>query len=162
MVAGALGHVCRAGSIKPRKPRQPSCNHQKEVYRVSDTTNIFEQIPDNDTFGGRFSRARDAIGLSTRELAWRLGVKTATINAWETDRSQPGSRRLALLSGLLGVSLSWLLHGVGLGPMETETAESDEAFGNRLARLKTLHLETGQLILQIQGDLDRLSAVPAR
>ncbi|ODT31913.1 MAG: transcriptional regulator [Kaistia sp. SCN 65-12] len=126
---------------------------------MSDTPNIFEQKPDNDTFGGRFSRARDASGLTTRELAWRLGVKTATIHAWETDRSQPGSRRLALLSGLLGVSLSWLLHGIGIGPKEAESDTSGEAFENRLMRLKQLHVETGHLIGQIESELDR--RVPA-
>lgn len=124
---------------------------------MSDTPNIFEQKPDNDTFGGRFSRARDVAGLSTKELAWRLGVKTSTIHAWETDRSQPGSRRLALLSGLLGVSLSWLLHGVGIGPVESELELSEEALENRLVRLKQLHLETGDLLGKIQGDLDRLA-----
>jgi transcriptional regulator with XRE-family HTH domain len=126
---------------------------------VSDTPNIFEQKPDNDTFGGRFSRARDAAGLTTKELAWRLGVKSATINAWETDRSQPGSRRLSLLSGILGVSLSWLLHGIGIGPKATESSAFDDAFENRLTRLKQLHVETGHLIGQIESELDR--RVPA-
>lgn len=129
---------------------------------MSDTTNIFEQIPDNDTFGGRFSRARDASGLTTKELAWRLGVKTATIKAWETDRSQPGSRRLALLSGLLGVSLSWLLHGVGIGPLESETQEPDDPFGEQFARIKLLHAETGNLIGQIENSLDRRNALASR
>lgn len=129
---------------------------------MSNTPNIFEQKPDNDTFGGRFSRARDAAGLSTRELAWRLGVKVATVNAWETDRSQPGSRRLALLSGLLGVSLSWLLHGIGIGPAETESGETGEAVENRLVRLRQLHVETGHLIGQIESDLDRLAVASGR
>lgn len=124
---------------------------------MSDTTTIFEQKPDNDTFGGRFSRARDASGLTTKELAWRLGVKAATVHAWETDRSQPGSRRLALLSGLLGVSLSWLLHGIGIGPSESASDVAGEAFENRLIKLRQLHLETGNLLGQIQSDLNRLS-----
>lgn len=129
---------------------------------MSDTTNIFEQKPDNDTFGGRFSRARDAAGLTTKELAWRLGIKSATVNAWETDRSQPGSRRLALLSGLLGVSLSWLLHGVGIGPIQAESSDSDEALEVRLAKLKQLHVETGHLLGQIESDLDRMTLASAR
>lgn len=123
---------------------------------MPDTTNIFEENPDFDTFGGRLSRARDASGLSVKDLAWRLGVKIATINAWETDRSQPGSHRLANLSGLLNVSLSWLLHGVGTGPADPDQDPSAEAFGEQLARLKLLHAETGQLIGRIQNDLDRL------
>lgn len=158
-VTGAFGHAYGAGPVGRRNRNKQN----QEVYRVSDTTNIFEQMPDSDTFGGRFSRARDAIGLSTKELAGRLGVKTATIHAWETDRSQPGSRRLALLSGLLGVSLSWLLHGVGIGPIEVdESRDSEDGFGDQLSKLRQLHLETGNLISQIQGDLDRIAVVSGR
>jgi transcriptional regulator with XRE-family HTH domain len=125
---------------------------------VSDTTNIFEEKPDFDTFGGRFSRARDASGLSIKDLAWQLGVKMATINAWETDRSQPGSHRLTKLSGMLGVSLSWLLHGIGIGPIDRDEEQSTDAVAEQLARLRLLHAETGQLIGRIQSDLDRLGA----
>jgi ribosome-binding protein aMBF1 (putative translation factor) len=153
-VVDVVGHVCRAAPVE----RHNHSKHHQEVYRVSDTTNIFEQKPDNDTFGGRFSRARDVAGLSTKDLAWRLGVKTTTINAWETDRSQPGSRRLPLLSGLLGVNLAWLLHGVGTGPVEVSLNDSEEVFDDRLAELKRLHAETGNLIGQIQGEFDRLAA----
>lgn len=125
---------------------------------MPNTMNIFEESPDHDTFGGRFSRARDASGLSTENLAWRLGVKATTINAWETDRSLPGSHRLTLLSGLMGVSLSWLLYGIGTGPSEPTDDETADAVADQLARLKLLHLETGQLLGTIQGNLDRLSS----
>ena len=125
---------------------------------MSDTTNIFEQFPDFDTFGGRLSRARDASGMSVRDLAWRLGVRMATVNAWERDRSQPGSHRLSHLSGLLGVSLSWLLHGVGTGPALDDEEPSNDAFAEQLAKLKDLHAETGQLISRIQGGLCQIAA----
>ena len=85
---------------------------------MSDTTTIFEQEQDLDTFGGRLSRARAASGLSEKELAWRLGVKQATIQAWECDRSQPNAQRMIRLSGLLGVSLLWFLQGIGYGPAD--------------------------------------------
>lgn len=127
-----------------------------EVYRVSDTTNIFEQSPDLDTFGGRLSRARDASGLSVKELAWQLGVEMATINAWESDRSQPSSHRFSYLTGLLGVTLSWLLHGVGSGPVEFDEP-STEIFAEQLSRLKLMHSEAGQLINAIQGELRSIS-----
>ena len=87
---------------------------------MSDTTTIFEYEQDLDTFGGRLSRARAASGLSTKELAWRLGVKSSTINAWECDRSQPSALRMDMLSGILSISLSWLLHGVGAAPADPD------------------------------------------
>jgi transcriptional regulator with XRE-family HTH domain len=127
---------------------------------VSDTTNIYEETPDLDTIGGRLSRAREASGLSIKHLALRLGVKMATVQAWESDRSQPGSHRLTTLSGLLGVSLSWILHGVGLGPSdEREAAHKTEMLNAQLDRLVLLHAETGQLINRLQNDIERLGAV---
>jgi transcriptional regulator with XRE-family HTH domain len=129
------------------------------VNRVSDTTNIYEETPDLDTIGGRLSRAREASGMSVKQLAWRLGVKMSTINAWESDRSQPGAHRLNMVSGILNVSLSWVLHGVGTGPIEPED-DSDmiETVGAQLDRLKLLHAETGSLIVRLQNDMDRLAA----
>jgi len=121
---------------------------------VSDTTTIFEEEPDLDTFGGRLSRALDVSDLNTRELAWRLGVRTATVREWETDRSQPGSHRLDKLSGLLNVSLSWLLHGVGTAPAEHREQHEIGLICEQLAKLKLLHAQTGQLIGSIEQRLD--------
>lgn len=123
---------------------------------MPDTTTIFEQILDIDTFGGRLSRARDASGLGVKDLAWRLGIKSAAVSAWEADRSLPSSHRLTQLSGMLNVSLSWMLHGIGSGPAEedgTDLDASNERLGAQLARLKALHAETSRLINQIQQDL---------
>lgn len=125
---------------------------------MSDTTNIYEESPDLDTIGGRLSRAREASGLSIKQLAMRLGVKTATVQAWESDRSQPGSHRLTMLSGLLGVSLSWILHGVGIAPAEEMEASQKAGLLNaQLDRLVLLHAETGQLINRLQSDMERLN-----
>lgn len=128
---------------------------------MSDAATIFEQDQDLDTFGGRLSRAREASGLSTRELAWRLGVRQATIDAWERDRSQPSAQRMNRLSGLLGVSLSWMLHGVGTAPAYPDEEPAASIVGEQLAKLKLLHAETGRLIGRIESRLDRLSRSPA-
>ncbi len=125
---------------------------------MPDTANIYDGIQDLDTIGGRLSRAREAAALSVKELAWRLGVKVATINAWECDRSQPGAHRMNTLAGLLGVSLSWLLHGIGMAPVEREAEITAEAIAGQLERLVALHSETGQLIDRLQSDLARIGA----
>ncbi|WP_375175698.1 helix-turn-helix domain-containing protein [Pseudooceanicola sp.] len=70
---------------------------------------------DSATFGDRLAAARDAAGMSQNDLARRLGVKTSTLRAWEEDQSEPRANRLQMLSGLLGVSLPWLLTGTGEG-----------------------------------------------
>jgi HTH-type transcriptional regulator, cell division transcriptional repressor len=134
-------------------------NKPQEVGRVSDTTNIYEETPDMDTIGGRISRARDTAGLSVEEVAWRLGVKIATVNAWESDRTLPGSHRLNKLAGMLNVSISWLLHGVGTAPTEHDDRQRTvDKVTLQLEKLKLLHLETGHLIGQIQKELDSIGA----
>ena len=125
---------------------------------MSDATNIYEEKPDLDTVGGRLSRAREASGLTVKELAWRLGVKIATVNAWERDRSQPGSHRLTILAGLLQVSLSWILHGVGTSPWDADATAGTAVMNSQIDRLRLLHAETGEIIDRLQTDIDRLSA----
>ena len=66
-----------------------------------------------DTLGGRIVHARELQDLTTAQLARRVGVKTATLHEWETDRSEPRSNRLLTLAGMLNVSPTWLLTGEG-------------------------------------------------
>ena len=74
------------------------------------------------TFGDRLAGAREAAGLSRKDLARRLGVKLKTLAAWEDDLAEPRANKLQMLAGLLNVSLSWLLTGQGEG-----VAAPDEA-----------------------------------
>lgn len=122
------------------------------------TTTIYSETPDTDTLGGRLSRARDAVGLSTAQLARRIGVQTSTIQAWESDRSQPRANRLSMLAGVLNVSLSWLLYGVGTSPSYESEAEMAESVALQLDRLKRLHKETADIIGQIERDIGRYAA----
>ncbi len=71
--------------------------------------------PEAATFGDRLAAAREAAGMSTEELARRLGVKVTTMQGWEADRSEPRANRLQMLSGILNVSIVWLLTGEGEG-----------------------------------------------
>jgi transcriptional regulator with XRE-family HTH domain len=145
-----------AGNIQKATSDNPIIKRKRGV---PDTMNIYEQKPDMDTMGGRLSRARDASGLTARDLAWRLGVKIATVNAWERDRSQPATHRLNMLSGLLNVSISWLLHGVGASPADPLERLAAEKVNGQLERLRSLHAETGQLIGRITEELGNLGRV---
>ncbi len=122
---------------------------------MQDTVHIYTDSPDGDTMGGRLSRARDAVGFSVSELARRLGVKATTIQAWESDRSQPRANRLAMLAGVLNVSLSWLLHGVGVSPADESRSELVNAVSANLKRIRKLQDETNRLVTQIEADLAR-------
>ena len=67
------------------------------------------------TFGDRLADARETLGMSVEDLAARLGVKPATLAAWENDTRDPRANRVSMLAGLLNVSLRWLLTGEGEG-----------------------------------------------
>lgn len=74
------------------------------------------------TFGDRLAGAREAAGLDQKGLASKLGVKPAVIAAWEDDLKEPRANRLQMVSGILGVSMTWLLTGAGEGPEAPDDA----------------------------------------
>ena len=78
---------------------------------------------DHATFGDRLTAARDAQGMTSSELARRLGVKLKTVEAWENDTSEPRANKLQMVAGLLNVSIRWLLTGEGEGVSEPATPE---------------------------------------
>ena len=153
-----IGSIFMMSGIRHPRSSGSSQRTTKGVARVPDTATIYSEIPDNDTLGGRLSRARDAVGLSAAQLARRIGVPSSTIQAWESDRSQPRANRLSMLAGVLNVSLSWLLHGIGTSPDEDGTPEMAESVAVQLDRLKRLHVETAEVIRQIERDIGRIAA----
>ncbi len=101
----------------------------------------------DDTLGGRIVHAREAAGLTTKELAARLGVAAKTVGNWESDRAEPRSNKLNTLAGLLGVSPTWLLAGQGAAPLETTTADASEV-QDEIVRIKA---EASRLVNRIES-----------
>lgn len=84
--------------------------------------------PEASTFGDRVAGARDQAGMTQQQLAKRLGVRLATLRAWEDDLSEPRANRLSIMAGLLNVSMMWLMNGEGEGvdgPNETTPVAPD-------------------------------------
>lgn len=82
------------------------------------------------TFGDRVAAARDAAGMTQKQLAKRLGVKLTTLQGWEDDLSEPRANRLSMMAGLLNVSMMWLINGEGEGlaaPVEAGQVPDDLA-----------------------------------
>lgn len=64
----------------------------------------------NDTgLGPRLKELREAAGMSQTELAKIAGVSRNAVSQWEAGRTQPNSRRLALISRALKVSLDRMM-----------------------------------------------------
>ena len=57
----------------------------------------------------RFRELREKAGLTTAELAKRIGVSQAAASQWDTGRKFPSSETLCKLADLYGVSLDYLL-----------------------------------------------------
>jgi HTH-type transcriptional regulator, cell division transcriptional repressor len=112
------------------------------------------------TYGDRITWAREAAGLSSRDLAQRLGVRLTTVQAWENDRAEPRANRLQMMAGLLGVSLRWLLTGMGDGldapPGETVTHPDQRALLGDLARLRNQTISMNRQIDQIEHRLRQM------
>lgn len=107
----------------------------------------FDWGDEASTFGDRLALAREAAGMDQTQLARRLGVKLSTIRNWEDDRSEPRANRLQMLTGLLGVSIVWLLTGDGEGsptPATSDPLDQSDA-ASLLGELRELRLAQNNL-----------------
>jgi len=119
-------------------------------------TTILSEVPDLDTVGGRINRAREALDLTTAQMARRVGVTTATATSWETNSSQPRANRMTMLAGVLNVSPTWLIFGLGESPTD-ETLQSELALlKSDLARARRAHEELGKVIGSLEVHIARL------
>lgn len=98
------------------------------------------------TFGDRLTAAREAAGLSSCDLAQRLGVRLKTVQAWENDMMEPRANRVQMLAGMLNVSLIWLLTGEGAGVVPPDARpELPEGAVELLAEMREVRAGIGSL-----------------
>ncbi|MBQ2260960.1 MAG: helix-turn-helix domain-containing protein [Loktanella sp.] len=109
--------------------------------------------PEAATFGDRLAGAREAAGMSQKDLAKSLGVKLSTLISWENDTGEPRANRLQMLAGMLGVSLGWLMTGQGDG-----LGAPDDAV-EMPADVVALMQEMRKLRAQMANTLDRMGQV---
>ncbi|PTV96966.1 Xre family transcriptional regulator [Rhodobacter aestuarii] len=110
------------------------------------------------TFGDRLSAARDAAMHSRASLAEKLGVAPDIYDSWEDDSAMPRANQIQMLSGMLGVSLAWLLTGEGPGIPAPHDAAQAEAELERLtedlhatqARMEQLEERVRQMMLRLE------------
>lgn len=109
---------------------------------------------DKATMGDRISAARENAGLSVKDLAQKLGVRVKTLSGWEADEREPRANYLRTLSGVLGVSLIWLLTGEGQGVNATGDAPGREAM---LSEIRTLQQSMADAARRLER-LERMMA----
>ncbi len=131
--------------------------HSETVYPAVETPGdngigTMSNSSSDYTLGERICKARDIAGLSTAQLARRLGIKTATMHSWESDRSEPRSNKLVLLAGILNVSPTWLLVGRGAPPVAEDTATD----------IDSLRVALDKIQKQAQGLAEEIAVLQSR
>ena len=96
---------------------------------------------DAATFGDRVAAAREYLSMSEQDLAKRLGIKVETVTKWENDLAEPRANKLQMLSGVLNVSLRWLLTGEGDELEGAADAPLDQAVNDILREMRALKSE---------------------
>jgi transcriptional regulator with XRE-family HTH domain len=114
-----------------------------------------------DTLGGRIVYAREAQDLTTSQLARRMGVKTETLQGWETDRAEPRSNRLLTLAGMLNVSPTWLLTGAGESPVDSLTETEMMHIRDSVVRMREQVLTLVDELEQLQKRLESYESYQA-
>lgn len=61
------------------------------------------------TFGEKIVSSRNALGLTQKELAARLGITATRLNYWEKDKRQPDVLMIQTIAEALGVSADYLI-----------------------------------------------------
>lgn len=113
------------------------------------------------TLGDRVVAAREATGLTQKDLARQLGVKLKTVQAWEDDRTEPRANKAQMMSGVLGVSLTWLLSGEGDGvPEPAETPELGADLTSTLNDIRKLKAELSQSVRKLGAIEKQLRRIP--
>ncbi len=107
--------------------------------------------------GERIARARQAKGLTQKQLAQRLGIKRTTLHNWETERSAPRANRVNQLAGVLDVPLLWLIAG-SESPPSVQAPELNEttAIEAKVRRAETLVNELSSLLVDIRAQTRRV------
>ena len=119
-------------------------------------TNAFKPDPyysdRQATFGDRLYAARDAAGLSQKLLASKLGVKSKTVQAWESDSTEPRANKLQMVSALLNVSMVWLMSGLGSGisPPGELSPNPENEINIILKELREIHVSSEALTKRIK------------
>ncbi|MCK0143254.1 helix-turn-helix transcriptional regulator [Aliiroseovarius sp. F20344] len=108
------------------------------------------------TFGDRLAAARESENMSQSALAKRLGIKVKTLRGWEEDLSEPRANKLQMVSGVLNVSMRWLLTGEGAGVEEPALEDGDTP------EVRDLLLEIRDIKMQMARSADQLGRLEKR
>lgn len=113
----------------------------------------------NKLFGNRIKDSRINKGYGVSQLASRIGVKPETLKKWESGETEPRPNKVNKLSGILGVSMVWLLVGddtdgsnTSHSPEFSETQQLEE----KIDRAEKLISDLSFLLVDIRAQSRRI------
>ncbi len=113
------------------------------------------------TVGERISDAREAKGFSSLDLAERLGVKSESVENWESNTSSPRANRLAMLAGVLDVSLFWLLDGSLDHEPGSIRSNRVDVVAQKLEQIVRMQEDLGKLVNEITEEVAEIQRIDA-
>ncbi len=130
---------------------------------MDDTSDRNWYADDAATFGDRLAAAREAQGATQKTLARRMGIALKTLEGWENDLREPRANKLQMLSGILDVSMSWLLTGEGQGAPEISEPESPELTEllGEMRKLKTEMQQSAERMGVLEKRLKKVALQPS-
>ncbi len=129
-----------------------------DTAAIDDTAVPHDYSDESSTFGDRLVLARDALGLSQKQLADRLGVKLKTLRHWEEDRAEPRANKLVMLAGMLNVSIVWLMSGDGNLP-EFADSVTETTLMDAITELRRLRADQVKVLQRMEVLEKRLEAL---
>jgi transcriptional regulator with XRE-family HTH domain len=101
--------------------------------------------------GERIASARIAVGLSQLELAENMGVKLSSVENWESDITSPRSNLLSRMSGILHVSILWLLAGTENHDFQEPNLEETANLNRKIQHAESLIEELSKILEEMKG-----------
>ena len=118
---------------------------------------IFFNDNQDTTLGGRVFQAREAANMTVAQVINRLGVRKATYMAWEADRSEPRANKLVALAGILNISPTYLLSGLGQAtPQTPKHQQTIEALRLEIEQLEQTLKTANKMLSQIKSQAKKL------
>ena len=97
--------------------------------------------PDLRTVRGRLRAARNAAGLTHKQMAWRLGLSVHSSQSKEMGRVAIASNELAIWAKYTRCSVDWLVLGEGKPPPGLDRVDHVKQDGSMHRRHRPTELE---------------------
>ena len=118
---------------------------------------IFFNDNQDTTLGGRVFQAREAANMTVAQVINRLGVRKATYMAWEADRSEPRANKLVALAGILNISPTYLLSGLGRAtPQPPKHQQTIDALRLEIEKLEQTLKTANKMLSRIKSQAKKV------